>query len=362
MAQVTIPGGLWMPAPWQVGTAAPAHTGLTMDAAAEKYAMIFDVPRSGVLESFEFRTATVLNNPDNGIRISFQNLDASGDPDGTQDQFRDITGTINSNTWFAPGLITSDGTDGGVKRTVTAGDRLAVVIEFISFTASDSFQIAGLSMVSGSAELLDTQNYVDHFTAAWAKNTTVLPLGALKYVTDGFVPIHDQIYPVQTFNTRTYGNGSTPDEIALYFQVPFSGACDGFWVRSDVDADVDVVLYDSDGTSTLASYTIDSSARITTAGAIYQGHWAPVTLSANTNYRLSIKPTSASTFSLYTLTTNSAALMGGAPGGTAWHRSERTDAGAWSQTTTERPLAGLHFASVDVSAGGGGRTFAAYTG
>lgn len=360
MAISQVHGGVWFPAPWQsTDSVSPSFQTLQLDAAGEKAAHIFTVPKTGTLDTFEFRISAVANNPDNGLRISFQNLDANGDPDGTQDQFRDIAGPFSANTWIVPGLITSDGTDTGVKRSVTAGDRLAVVIEFVSFVAGDSIQISMQTNVSSATERLDgSEFYSDHFTAAWAKSNLGLPLGALKYATSGYFPMNGWSFPVLTGNARLINTGSTPDEIALRFQVPFDCECDGAWVRLDMDGDAEIVLYS--GTTVLKTATLDASARLSTSGANVFVRWAPEALTKNTTYRIAVKPTTVTNVSLQTYTTSTAALMGAASGGTEWYRSERTDAGAWTDTTTERPLIGLHINGIETGTGGGGASAYAF--
>lgn len=350
-----INGGFWYPAPPNPSSSVPALAASLLDASAEKLAFVFVVPKTGTLDLFEFKTGSVLNNPDNGIRLSFQDLDANGDPDGTQDQFRDITGAISANTWQVPGLITSDGTDTGTKRSVTAGQKLACVIEFVSFVASDSFQVQNFAVSATPADYADGGSYSDHLTASWSK-TGIYPNLALKYETTGYVPITEFINPIHTINSRTYNSGSTPDEIALRFQPPTTVECDGFWLRGDIDNDGDVVLYDTDGTSVLATFTLDASQRINTNGYTFSGRWAAVTLNAGGTYRLSLKPTTGSNLTLYTITINSSGLAAAMVGGAEWYRSERTDAGAWSQTQTERPYMGLHLSSVGSASSSGAFT------
>ena len=119
MAIVSVPPYFWPPI-LTCNNVAPAYSSGTLNASADKYAFIVQCPKAGTLDTFEWRTGAVTNNPDNGIRCSFQTVDATtGYPDGVQDQYRDITGTISANTWQVPGLITSDGTDVGTKRTAT---------------------------------------------------------------------------------------------------------------------------------------------------------------------------------------------------------------------------------------------------
>lgn len=347
MATKVVPGGLWLPSPfYSVGTGIPALDSFLLDAATEKFAHIFRVPRSGVLNRVGFRTGAVANNPDNGLRISFQDLNASGNPDGTQDQFRDVAGPFSANTWYTTGLLTDTGADGGTKRTVVAGDRIAVVIEFVSFVAADSITISATQAVlNDGTAFVAMEHYVDLFTAAWVKSRGA-PLLALEYETDGYLPLADSTYPVLAYTNISPTLGGNPDEAALRFQLPFAARCDGAWVRAQFTGDCEIRLYDSDGTTVLASTVIDASAGLAATGLQIFARWAPVVLSANTTYRLSVRPTVAGA-TVYGFTVDSAAIMDAAVGGIEWYKSLHTFGGGWAETATERPLIGLHLSALE---------------
>ena len=104
MTLTAVKGGLWVPTIiGALANAAPAFVGLTIDGAAEKVAVFFQVPKTGTLDAFEFRLGTVTQAPTNGLRCSFQDLSATtGFPDGTQDQYRDVTSGLTQDTWIVP--------------------------------------------------------------------------------------------------------------------------------------------------------------------------------------------------------------------------------------------------------------------
>ena len=80
--------------------------------------------------------------------MSIEDDKSSSDPvpDGTADQFRDVDNTVitGADSWITSPLITDDGTDGGVKRTVAVGDRIHFVFRYQTFTAGDSLQFSGI--------------------------------------------------------------------------------------------------------------------------------------------------------------------------------------------------------------------------
>jgi hypothetical protein len=345
---------LWAPPAFNIAGLAFA-TGFAIDASGEKVAIIGQVPKSGTLDKFEFRLATVTQAPANGLKCSFQNVSATdGAPDGTPDEYRVVTTGLTSNAWVAPGLMTSDGTDGGVKRSVTQGDRIACVIEFESFSASDNLQIAAMSQASNSWPVAQNP-YSAHFTASWALNTPQLVM-ILKYSDGTYELFHPSSLPMLTLNAQSLNSGSGTNEIALYFQVPFACKIGGVGYRADMDGDCDIVLYDSDGTTPLATASTDKDIRGTTGGNNGFARFpSDVTLSINTNYRLSMKPTTVTNITLYTFDVNAVAILGALEGGTAIHYSAKT-AGVWGQTATRRPLIFPWITALDDGAGGAAAT------
>jgi hypothetical protein len=325
---------------------------MTLDASTEKAACIIQIPKTGTLNTVELLFRAVSMNAASVLRVSFQDLDASGDPDGTQDQFRDLTTDPTANTWYSTvGLITSDGTDTGVKRAVTAGDLLAVVIEYSTFTAADSVIVGGITGVGNTAPA-GVLPHTDLFTGTWAKSD-VAPCLALVY-SDSSYAVPDGCVPANATNVTLINTGSTPDERGLLFQLPFPARCYGFVVRLDLDAATDVVLY-SAADAVLASYSLSSGVRVGTAGQITRRRFAtPVSLSANTSYRLVVKPTTGSNVGVYDWEAASATLCQQYCGGSTWKHTERTDAGAWTDTDTKRPFLSLRLDQLDDGAGAGG--------
>lgn len=316
---------------------------LIMDATAEKVAFIFQCPKSGTLDKVEFRCGAVTFNAASVLRVSFQNL-SSGDPDGTQDQYRDMT-TLSANAWNVPGLMTSDGTNTGTKRSVTKGDIIAVVFEFQTFTALDSVIISACA-ATGTAWFANTI-YTDLYTASWAKQASIIAIMALKYDDGLYEPVVGGV-PILAFNNVLFNSGSTPDERGLIFQVPYPCRVTGFAIKVETDAAADVVLYDSNGTSVLATASLDSTIRQGVNGTNTFGLFpASATLLANTAYRLVVKPTTVSDVRLYDYDATSAAVLGGFDAGANCHYTSRVNAGAWTEVTTKRPAIAFIVSAAD---------------
>lgn len=321
----------------------PAFSNFTIDASGERVAYVFRVPKSGTLNKFEVFLRAVTNNPDNGLRFSFQDVDSSGDPDGTQDQYRDITSALTAG-WLAPGLMTSDGTDNGTKRAVTAGQLLACVIEFVTFVASDSVGFGG---ISGYSTIFGMHNlhYVNERSAAgvWTKSLTEGASFALTY-SDGTYGLIPWWFPATAFNTHTLNTGTTPDEAGMYFEVPMACTVNGAWVRMDLDGPATLKLYQ--GPTLLKSVSLYSSQRATTNGTPLWVPFGSVDLQANVAYRVTVLPTSTTSLAIYSLDVNTNGLLASMDAVSTWYMTQRTDAGAWTDTNTRRPIMGLSFTGI----------------
>lgn len=329
-----------------------------LNASGDKCGFVIVVPKTGTLDKAEFLWFAVGNNPDNGMRVSFQDVDATtGNPDGVQDQYRDVTGSPIAAGWCVPGLMTSDGTDVGSKRSVTAGQKLAIVIEYVSFVASDSISVGICTSVSNFTGSLS--NYVaDASSGTYSKTTGSQPLVVLKYDDGTYAtPIVGGAGPVSAFTSTSYNSGSTPDEYAVAYQLPFQHRVCGLWARADINDDTDLVLYS--GTTALATVSLDKDQLLSQVPGIVMGIFSTSqTQSANTTYRIGIKPTTTTNIQIYRMSFNSTAIMDAVTPGSGWYESTRTDAGAWSDTTTNRPVAGLIIDGIDFGGSSGGGSFA----
>ena len=317
-----------------------------IDASGEKFAAVVHASKTGTLEKVAVRFGTVPSAQD--IKVSFQDLDAAtGDPDGTVDQFRVIpSASVVANTWFETGIISSDGTDGGTKRSVTMGQDLFVVFEFDSTVGSVGFVTFD--------EINQNFPYVDLFTTSWVKDWEAMAV-ALKY-DDGTYAELEPILPIKTVETSSHNSGSTPDEIGNITRLSYKARAVGIWLYANIAGDSTVILYDSDGSTVLGSKVIDKEYRASTsADIVYVRFSAPVTLLKDTDYRITLRPDTATAVTLNRFTVDSTALMAACPLGANTHSTHRTDARAWTEVPTERAFMGLLIdqLSDDVGAGGG---------
>lgn len=335
-----------------------------MNASGDKISFIVRAPKAGTLNRFVFHLKAVGNNPDNGLRASFQTVDTStGHPDGTQDQYRDITGTLTA-TFQVPGLMTSDGTDTGSKRTVALGEPIACVIDFVNFVASDSVDVSWFSS-SGFNALSDRSHYMDEASdGSYGIRSDSTPCIALEY-DDGTYAVWDNGTSIGVPEITTFASNSNPDERALRFEMPYECQLTGVMLQIDADAAVDVVLYDA-ASSVIDTISFTAALRSNVDPGFYMAYWpnGPHILDADTEYKISVKPTTTTSIRIINRLFPSSAYLASTPEGVEWYQATRVDGGSWSTDQTRRPVIHLMIDGIEltVTGGGGGATSRTFVG
>lgn len=344
MALQVIPGGLIIP-PYPPAIAfGPSFGTLTLDAINEKAAGIFYAPKTGNITHLLWRSGTVTTGATLQIRLETVDL-ATGDPTGTlkdtTTNAAQVLDAANDNVLHEIALT--------LAASVTKGDLLAIVV-------TEPGASAGNFTVNAFSDDNRYSSYCSHFTAAWVKSAVGF-MGGVKY-DDGTYPLIEGFYPFgsgSSLNPITFASNSTPDERALKWKLPFPGRLTGCWLWCDADGDFQMVLYNEAGTAVATSPTMD----LTVRGANQQGlHVVPFTttyeFAADTFYYLTIKPTTTTSLISNEFTVNSDAHLEMFSGGPNFHSATRTDAGAWTASTTTRPFIGLIIDAFGDDTGGGG--------
>jgi hypothetical protein len=304
-------------------------------------AMILQAGATATIRKVGFRVSTV--NVAGDVDVRLETIDATnGEPTGT---LLDASAT-KTVTISAAGWITADfGAGNGA--AVTQGDKFAVVIQ-------DNASSAPEILISLFAE--ETRfpfPYLGTYISSWSLSSTNAAIVALEDSTGAYMRLLG-VLPVKDFNTHVFGNGSTPDHRGLKFQVPFKCRVVGGYAWFDGDGDADIKLYDSDGTTVLDTHSTDKDVRGRIEAGIYV-FWfdSGNILTINTDYRLVVEPTSATSIRYHDMTVDSAAILDTLPGGQNFHGTTKKDAG-WTDTTTIRPFIGLILDQLDDGAGAGG--------
>lgn len=315
-----------------------------MTAAGHKAAFIFQVPKTGNIAKVGIRVGTVTSAQT--LKISLQGVDASGFPDGTIMSSGNAYGTQASPATDTFYLVTLTSA-----AAVTLSNHIAVVVEW-SGTAGN-LQITGIQFGATTIH----SGYGVLYTASWAKQLQI-PCCALEYDDGSYGG--GTTYPASAMGSTIFNSGSTPDERGLYFQVPFpcrAVGAGGYFQHNGASNTYQMVLYDSDGSTVLATA---SPTAIAVATNDYGHHFwlfsATTNLSKDTWYRLVIKPTSVNGATIvdWTLPTGSGAnIMDSLPLGQKCYKTSRTDAGAWTQDSAIRPQLCILLNAFDDGVGGG---------
>lgn len=302
--------------------------GVTLDDAADRVAWVFKVPKTGNIDRISFRTGTVTSSQ--SLDVGLRTVDASGDPTST------AYGSMSVGAQASVSASTTYEVTLGAAASATIGDTVAVVIQYTS--TAGTLQI--ISNWSGSQSQVFP--YCDNNTAAaWAKVTGgAAPVVSIRYDDGNYYGIGG--VPACNGAGQSFSSSSTPDEIGNLINIPFYCRAWGFWLLADIDNAADVVLYDTDGTTALKTVSLVANERTGTGSGVYMIPFASTQdLTINSNYRIVLKPTTTSNVQIQRMTVLAAGHMDMAPLGQKCYETSRTDAGAWTETTTQRVSIGL---------------------
>lgn len=354
------------------GMASSGTANTTLDAAGESRAYIGKVYLAGGTGSktissaggkIWWRTAgTTFANAGTTIRVGIQDVNASGLEDGTFDVYDDLVGGTDTITGSADQVTTmSSGT-----KTINHGDLIAVVIEMTAKGGTDSVIVAGTnaSPLARSTNVNFPYTSVDTGTLAKAATGVVGSSIIFDDGTLGWIGFQAFAPGILTATATNVSSTSNPDEMAAIFQVPFKCKISGgyLYLGSIGSADTfEIVAYsDPLGTPTIIeTLTPDQDLSGTSAASPYC-FWftTPITISPNTNYAISLRPTAANniSFSYVSLGSGNDEFKKAFPFGTGIKHGGRIDqTGAFTEVQTYNiPLFGMFVEQLDdgVSTGG----------
>lgn len=346
MTMVNVPGGFFIPTYYNrlaSGFALSNSVGL-IDAAGEKVAVIFQVPKTGTIDRLLFRTAGVTTSQ--SIDVALQGVSAAdGFPDGAN--FGGSTpgaqATLAANTMYEVTL--------GTSATVTLGNIVSMVLSWTSTVGS-----MNMAAANGTRDTNVGLPYVALFTAAWAKqaDANLTSIVGVRYSDGTYAWVGGVLGG--TVNTNAFNTGSIPDEIGMKYVLTAPMRCGGFWAITNpaAAATFDAILYNSSDV-VQASVSVDpDQLHGTGAPKLINMRWAPVSLAIG-SYRFVLKPTSANNITVAEWVVALNAQLNCNPGGANCYKTSRTDAGAWTDSdVTQSPSMGLWFDQVDDGAGAAG--------
>ena len=231
---------------------------------------------------------------------------------------------------------------------VKQGDLVAIkcILEYVDGNLSINYGCpAGGSLVPYSFTYLG---------AALALSNRWIDFG-LEYST-GIVSCPGMLPGVASASTLAYGNDHNPEKCGLVFQVPYACRLIGAWIYIDLDGDCNIAFYDSDQATLLEPLiAFDKDQRGSTSGSHLHVQLAsPHILLPNTNYRISVEPSSTTHVTLqYLVVTDDGAVvaLNGLPGGSTWMYTTATgvpaNEGSWTNTATRRMMIVPEFDQLD---------------
>lgn len=323
--QSIIPGG-YFPLPLVGAANLWNFDNMLLNASGEKAAYICSAPFTGNITAVAFRVGTSTTGDTVDVRV--ETIDASGDPSGTlfgaNTNGAQVVSTSN-NQWYLTTLTSP--------AAVTKGDRIAIVV--VQGAGGGDFNVQRFQGANVIANV-----YSDHDTAGWTKGTSQMPIGALSYGGTYYNTLG--VHPWSGRGAVAFGSGSSPDERGMIFNTPFSLRVTGAVMHGDFDNACDVVLYDTDGSTVLATAPVISAERqINGKAGQFIELPANYVLKPDADYRIVVKPTTAGTVILDDITVPSAAYLDAMDCGQQFRMTQRTNAGAWTDTATKRPMISL---------------------
>lgn len=342
---VSIGGTISWPAPTPFLAATNmAFSQTLLDLTGEMTSGIGQIPVTGTITKIGFATGTVTVG--NSMTCRLETVDATtGDPTGTA--YGGMTqGTVaiadgDDNVWKLCTLA--------VGASAVQGDLVAVVIGFDTWVAGN----LNIQRIANTTLAVMGTSYSDLFTAgAWGKSSgwpaMTLDYGGTYYPVAGF-------FPTYTLTAATYNSGASNDEGGNIITLPFKCRVAGVWFYGGVVGGLTAKLYDTDGSTVLASTVVDKDQQTATTNGYHVVRFTSgITLNAAGAYRATILAAGASSEVMYNIDVDTAAAMGAHLGGSNIHFTTRDGGGSWTQTTTRRAMMGLLIDQVDDGASAGG--------
>lgn len=340
------PGGNYPTHSWAFATAT------TLDAASEKHGVVFHAPKAGNISKIGFRTGTVTTGDDLDVRLETVSA-TTGLPTGTlataNSNGTQTVGAGDDDTWFETTLTAS--------HTAARNDELALVL--VNGAVPGVMNIANLDSATsgGGANSSGGLPYVvQDVGAGFVKRAREVMVASIGY-DDGSYEMVTGFVPATAEGLENYNTGDANDEMGVFFTLPYPIRLAGSVQPFDMNgSDGTMKLYDSDGTTVLASRLFDNDIAQTSINNGEREYLfdSSVELAKDTNYRLAFLAAGANdlTFQFFDVASN--ALLGMFPGGINYYKTHRNAGGAWTQTTTRRPIINLLIDGYDNGAGGSG--------
>lgn len=332
-------GGMVIPHPFS-GGAGLAFQSTTLDADTEGFAAVLRVGKAGDLAKLGFEIIGFTTAGDFDLRL--ETVGADGLPTGTLlGTNSNIVVTISA-AGYVLGMLTT-------KVTVTEGQLIAAVIR-----AGTPGSIVVGGHYSNNAIKAGFPYALQDTTGSWVKTLEEIVNVGLEY-DDGSYDAVFGVCPIVSFSNINVRSDTSPDELGFKFELPWDCEIIEAALFIDLDQDCDFVIYDS---ADVVKFTValDKDVRSATFREMYVVRLTSrLTILKDSVYRCAIKPTTTTpNVNVHTFTVNTAAMMDAHDLGQKLIRTERTNAGAWTDTATGRVVGWIKVSGIDIPAGGAG--------
>lgn len=300
---------------------------------------------------------TTYANGTTSTNIGIGDLDTANGPPGRFDETLDVYGTMTStsntpasNTWISVPIAT------GSAKTLTAGSIYCLAADMTARGGADSLIING---VSGGGSQWPVSALKTGGT--WAAPSTQPAANAIITSDSGVIGWLDGSWVESGLTNAPFNSGSTPDEKALICTLPFDAVIDGVAgviALAGGTSDYEFVVYrDPLGTPVIAKdragnnavVSVDGNTSLSSAqrNASYE-ITKGVVIKGGVPFAVSVRPTTSNNVTVGVFNVASATHFVSHPGGSNCYYGTRSDqTGAFSATTTSRPMIYVRIRSID---------------
>lgn len=346
----------------------PTFVNFSLDASTDTLEVMFQAREACTITHIGFRYGVRTGTPPTYI-ASLQSVSATtGLPAGILGG-----GSPASVTFTPPADTTWNGTWQWVtlanSYTCTRGEILAIVIAYSAGTINGS-NFSSFTMTLNWNCRKRWPTAVQNNAGVRAGGDNNLPVWGYKSSTTTYG------CPIKAAPTDTFSSNTTPDEKGILFTLPAGYAATFKILGVDVGINLAAAggtftlkLYDTDGTTVLQTLPVDVDQldrAQNLGGQVFTLIFDETTLSTLTfgsAYRVTLEATSVGlSLAITALQVDASNDRTAFSGGTQFQLTQRTDAGAWTEDATQRPMIGLILDDLTEPSGGGGSHASAYIG
>lgn len=317
---------------------------VTVDADGEALAVIFKSTVTENITKIKFRTGSVTTGGDLDIRVETV---SGGEPTGTlwatTTNIVHAVGSGDDNVEIEVTLTSA--------ASVTAGDLVALVVTrpVGSAFVGSLVTTTGAGLYGFPTSLAKTATYNANQNAS-----IIRPY----FNTSGYINILGVNNFYDGATTESVSTSTTPDVVGNVINLPYDFRVSHLWAAADFDGACDILLIDSDGSTTLGSVSNPATQpNLASASLNIIPLTTPVDCDANTDYRVVLNPTTATGSALKTLIFGSSAdrlAQDGMEFVKYTSAKDPTGSGSYTNDLTKVALVGIFVSHVDIPAGGGG--------